>query len=232
MSNEFYVYIHRKKSNNDVFYVGKGKGKRAYDTSSRSEYWKRVYLKHGRIVEIIESGLSECDAFELEKEMIIFYRNNGYKLANLTDGGEGAKWSDIAKQSLKDVWISRKQQFEERPPELDGKLSLHHRRFCSKRMRTTRLRALQLVVGNLLKIDKIRVSFSKSATGKVGNSKVSCDSVRKVCEWLSNNNIIKLHKTKACEITSGGYSYIETIEGVDIVKSVKELITSDPWLYG
>ena len=86
-TNLFYVYLHRKKSNNDVFYVGKGFGKRAWKKTSRSEYWKRIENKHGRIVEIVKDGLQENEAFELEKEVIAFYGRKN--LCNLNDGGYG-----------------------------------------------------------------------------------------------------------------------------------------------
>jgi len=86
-TNLFYVYLHRKKSNNDVFYVGKGFDKRAWKKTSRSEYWKRIENKHGRIVEIVKDGLQENEAFELEKEVIAFYGRKN--LCNLNDGGYG-----------------------------------------------------------------------------------------------------------------------------------------------
>jgi hypothetical protein len=89
MENCYYVYIHRRKDNNEVFYVGKGKGKRAYSTSGRNKYWRNVYNKAGRTVEIVEKELSEASAFLLEIELIKFYRECNTTLTNITDGGEG-----------------------------------------------------------------------------------------------------------------------------------------------
>lgn len=90
VENRYYVYIHRKEDTNDVFYVGKGSGERAKQTTSRSRWWTAVKDKHGFTVEIIEKGLSEFDAFNLEIETIKFYRECGYNLVNLTNGGEGS----------------------------------------------------------------------------------------------------------------------------------------------
>lgn len=90
---DFYVYIHRKQSNGEVFYVGKGKDKRAWLKSGRTEFWHRVVNKHGLVVEIVLSGLQEWYAFELETNLIALYgRKDLYEgyLINMADGGEGA----------------------------------------------------------------------------------------------------------------------------------------------
>lgn len=85
--NLFYVYLHKKNTDKSVFYVGKGTGKRAWKKSQRSEYWKRIEKKHGRIVEILKNELNEQEAFDLEKETIKFYGRKN--LCNLNDGGFG-----------------------------------------------------------------------------------------------------------------------------------------------
>lgn len=92
VSGGCYVYLHRKATNGEVFYVGKGSDKRCFDKSHRSDYWKRVFKKHGVVVEIYESGLQEWYANELEINLIAYYGRKNLKLGsliNLTDGGEG-----------------------------------------------------------------------------------------------------------------------------------------------
>lgn len=99
----FYVYIHRKKSNGEVFYVGKGRKRRAWSTEGRNTIWQRITAKHAWEVEIVESNLQEWYAFELEKDLIALYgrRDDGYgALANLTDGGEGPSGVDCAQTDL------------------------------------------------------------------------------------------------------------------------------------
>lgn len=90
---DFYVYIHRKQSNGEVFYIGKGKNRRAWAMSGRTEYWHRVAKKHGLVVEVVLDGLQEWYAFELETDLIALYGRkdlgNGC-LVNMSDGGEGA----------------------------------------------------------------------------------------------------------------------------------------------
>jgi hypothetical protein len=88
--NRFYVYLHRREDNNEIFYVGKGCDNRAKSTRGRSKWWTSIYKKYGRLVEYVEVGLSNDDAIDLEKETIKFYRECGYELCNMTSGGEGA----------------------------------------------------------------------------------------------------------------------------------------------
>lgn len=66
MVNEFYVYCHRKKTNGECFYIGKGKGYRHSCKTSRNQHWYNVVNKHGFTSEILINGISETKAFELE----------------------------------------------------------------------------------------------------------------------------------------------------------------------
>ena len=100
---KFYIYLHKTADTLETFYVGKGKDNRAWSTRGRSKFWSRVKDKHGYIVEIVSTGLSEHEAFLKEKELIKFYgrrdKNQG-NLVNLTDGGEGVSgfiWSEESK---------------------------------------------------------------------------------------------------------------------------------------
>jgi len=97
----FYVYIHRRATDGRVFYVGKGKGRRAWVSVGRSAYWTRIHMKHGRIVEIVESGMQEWWALEMEREQIALHGRD--LLCNLTDGGEtsaGYSFTDEAKAKI------------------------------------------------------------------------------------------------------------------------------------
>lgn len=87
--NIFYVYLHRRTTDNKVFYVGKGKKKRAWDKTNRSDYWKYTESKHGIIVEVVFENLTEDEAFQAEKDTILEMRYFGHPLCNFTEGGEG-----------------------------------------------------------------------------------------------------------------------------------------------
>ena len=88
--SEFYVYLHRRASDNTPFYVGKGKGQRAWHFYNRNRYWNNVKEKHGVIVEVIFDNLTEEESLQVEKDTILELTYFGYPLTNLTSGGEGA----------------------------------------------------------------------------------------------------------------------------------------------
>jgi hypothetical protein len=95
--DRFYVYIHRKLSDNSPFYVGKGSGDRAWVTSGRNSKWNRTIKKYGYTVEIIFDQLPEDESLQLEKDTILEFEYFGYSLCNLTSGGESTK---ISKESI------------------------------------------------------------------------------------------------------------------------------------
>lgn len=85
----YYVYQHRKADSNEIFYVGKGKGKRLTGLQGRNQYWKNTVNKHGFVAEIIKDNLEEEFALLIEIELIDTYRKRGINLVNITNGGEG-----------------------------------------------------------------------------------------------------------------------------------------------
>lgn len=113
----YYVYVHKRATDNSIFYVGKGKGERAWDKINRSDYWKRIVAKYGHTVEIVESGMQEWWSLEMERELIALY---GDALCNLTDGGEtsaGYRFTPEAKAK-----ISAGNKGKRRTPEQKQKL--------------------------------------------------------------------------------------------------------------
>jgi len=93
LPQDFYVYLHRKATTGGIFYCGKGQGKRAWDKTERNRHWKIVAKKHGFIVEIIQDGLQEWAAFELEKSLIALHGRKDLglgELVNYADGGQGS----------------------------------------------------------------------------------------------------------------------------------------------
>lgn len=85
--NGFYAYTH-SRPDGSVFYVGKGKGRRAWNfTHGRNPYHRRVVEKYGRenIVVTVYPCADEAAAFELEKRLIAEHP----RLTNMTEGGEG-----------------------------------------------------------------------------------------------------------------------------------------------
>lgn len=86
----FYVYEYFVIETGEVFYVGKGKGKRYLETKRRNKMFIDFYRTHNCDVRIVYEGLSEEEAFSQEKALIKYYRENtDYRLTNQTEGGTG-----------------------------------------------------------------------------------------------------------------------------------------------
>lgn len=103
---DFYVYLHRKATTGEIFYVGKGRNDRCSETENRNKHWRNVVDKHGFNVEIVYEGLQEWSSIEFEIELIALYGRKDLglgPLVNLTDGGEGVsglKFSEESKRKL------------------------------------------------------------------------------------------------------------------------------------
>lgn len=98
VTNMFYTYAHYRPDGR-VFYIGKGSGNR-YLSVGRSSYWKNVVAKEGGFTaEILARWPTEKEAFEHEKFLIKCFKDLGFKLCNLTDGGEGASGRTLSLES-------------------------------------------------------------------------------------------------------------------------------------
>lgn len=105
---DFYVYVHRRASDGRVFYVGKGRNRRAWVKGRRGNHWQHIVKKYGLCVQIAVSGLDEVCAFSIERMIIAKYGRSN--LVNLTDGGEGTSGNVVtekAKEHLRQVNIGR-----------------------------------------------------------------------------------------------------------------------------
>jgi len=86
----FYTYVHAKP-NGDIFYVGKGFGKRSHSHSGRNRHHRNVTAKYGwkGIQIFVFPCASEEQAFADEIQQIAQLRRDGYELVNYSSGGEG-----------------------------------------------------------------------------------------------------------------------------------------------
>ena len=113
----FYIYIHQRNDTGQCFYVGKGKGNRYKDKTSRNKHWHNIVNKVGYTSQILINGLTESKSLELEKEMI---KQIGIdNLANMTEGGEGVsgfnkgkKHSDEFKKNISEKNTGQKRSDE------------------------------------------------------------------------------------------------------------------------
>lgn len=68
MKNDYYVYLH-KTLDGEVFYVGKGRCKRAKSKAYRSKEWHAVATK-GYLIEYYATDLTESKSLEIESNLI------------------------------------------------------------------------------------------------------------------------------------------------------------------
>ncbi len=100
-TSRFYIYQHLRLSDDVVFYVGKGTGRRAWDHLNRNPHWHRTVKKHGLKVVIVKRNLSERKAFLLEASLIKKFGRRDLDtgtLVNLSDGGEGNSGRLVSKE--------------------------------------------------------------------------------------------------------------------------------------
>lgn len=86
--NIYYIYQHRRDDTGEIFYVGKGKGKRCFSLN-RNHQWKDITNQTTYTIEILFENLSSELAFLTEIGLITKYKNEGLLLCNQTMGGNG-----------------------------------------------------------------------------------------------------------------------------------------------
>lgn len=85
----FYTYAHLKADTNEIFYIGKGTGKRLHRKDARNTHWHNTVKKHGYKAIKLATWESEQDAFEHEKFLIQCLKEIGTALVNQSAGGDG-----------------------------------------------------------------------------------------------------------------------------------------------
>ncbi|MFA7254383.1 MAG: hypothetical protein WC107_07610 [Patescibacteria group bacterium] len=217
----FYVYAHEFASGPNAtrpFYIGKGSGRRAWNVSTRSKYWKSLVNKYGVVVRIIDSGISESQAFELEKFLIeTIGRDN---LCNFTDGGEGmANPSETVRARLSASHIGKTHTDEQK---LKISLAGMGRKLSAAHRESLRLSRVGAVASHET---RTRISQSRIGRGpseelraKTGravkcNNDMTFGSVGLAVDWLVSIGNAKAQKTpivsacKGSRKTAYGFSW-------------------------
>ena len=118
----YYTYAHLTEDTNQIFYIGKGTGSRAFEKGKdRNPHWTAVVNKHGGYyATILAYWDTEQAAYDHEKLLISSFIDIGYNLTNKTPGGEGIpkgyKFSEDAKKkmSLSHIGSKRTEETKEK----------------------------------------------------------------------------------------------------------------------
>lgn len=102
---EYYVYEWIRLDTNEPFYVGKGKENRCYSLKNRNKHFLNIVGKVDTAIHILEDNLKEDWAFEYEVYYIDEYKNSGYNLTNITDGGEGISQTLEIRRKISDAHL-------------------------------------------------------------------------------------------------------------------------------
>jgi len=86
----YYTYAHYKPDGT-MFYIGKGTRHRAHSRRGRNRHWNFIVDKHGDFkVELLAAWPTHDEAYEHEAFLIKCFRDLGFDLSNVADGGKGA----------------------------------------------------------------------------------------------------------------------------------------------
>lgn len=212
--NQFYIYVHSRATDGQIFYVGKGRGPRASKVYGRNPHWKRIVAKHEYAVTIVRGNLTESEA--LAEEVRLIAEIGRENLCNMTDGGEGTsghthkeetkrKQSDSAKRvvrsaerlaKLKVLNVGRTPSEETRQRMSESKIGRKHSLAAIEKMRQKALvrtpeTIAKQVAANTgqIRSAEARVNMAASQKGKL----VECSNgmmfakITHASEWLKEN---------------------------------------------
>ena len=116
----FYVYFWIRNEDKHVFHIGKGTGDRYEDLRNRNNHFINYTRKYDCSSYIYKDNLTEQEAWDLEKELILKYKEMGQCETNYHCGGSGGN-----------VWLYKspeeKEIFREKMKKIASKSENRHK---------------------------------------------------------------------------------------------------------
>lgn len=184
MVNQFYVYGLFDPFTQILFYIGKGKGRRAFDHIGKARRGSHL-LVHKKIrslslkpiIKILTKGLTESDAYELEELAIATVGRRCDKsgpLLNLSIGGEGGTSGHIVVLTPEQA---EKRNKALRSPEVRKKISEGVKNSDRNLTESGRAKLSAANKGKILS-EETKLKISKSKTGKPGHPMTAANKAR------------------------------------------------------
>ena len=171
----FYVYQYLREEGTP-YYVGKGKGKRAFVKGKHERIKKPSNLNN---IIIVKDNLTETEAFKLETQLIEQYGRKDLGtgiLQNLSNGGDGpsgAVYGPIPEERRKK--ISEKLTGRKVSDETKQKLSLSHKGLKqsdeTKKKRSEKLKGIEKSIEYKEHLSKSRMGENNPMFGKISPNK-------------------------------------------------------------
>jgi len=183
--NIYYVYAYLRE-NGTPYYIGKGKGNRAWDPQHC------VKIPPNNRIIILESNLTEIGALALERRMIRWYGRKDIQsgiLRNRTDGGDGVsgyKHSEETKQIIGNASRGKVNSLETRRKMSKPKSKETVEKFRSRKPTTEQISKFQ---DSWRK--KRESGYESPCKGKTGTSKGVKLGPRKIPKFWINNGLIE-----------------------------------------
>lgn len=213
-----YIYVLRDPNDNEIRYVGKSDNpkERIIEHIRKSKYkktyknnWIQKLLKEDKkpIMEIIDT-VQKYEWSEKEKYWVKYYKDKGYNLTNLTEGGDGGNFGDeinkLISQKLKGRVFTEEtikimsESAKKRKLTEEGRKSLSEKRKGEKNSMFGRKQSKYCIESKFKPVDQYDLD---------GNFITSWGSLKEVSEYLSiNRNSIRMCANNQRR-SAGGYKW-------------------------
>lgn len=132
--NDYYVYGYYRFDKQSFFYIGKGRGKRVFNISGRTQHFKNIFNMTECISVILYKNLTEQQALDLEQTVIENLLQDGYSietgdciknnnkhLVNRTLGGDGISGFSFSEETKQKMSESKQGMFDGEKNPMFGK---------------------------------------------------------------------------------------------------------------
>jgi hypothetical protein len=209
-NRSYYVYAYLRSRDSErgprlsPYYIGKGSGHRAYGK-------KRSIAKpsDNSYIVFLEEGLTECEAFALEKYAIALYgridKGEGI-LWNMTDGGEGCSgviMSQETRDKIAQSLMGRKRPRSVTEKMLQSRAGFRHSEETKRKMSKTRkgMKRQPHTPESKLKISQNKAKYEYEITDPDGNTYIT----RSLNWFCKDHGLHQAHMSATAHGGANGY---------------------------